>query len=403
MFAPPQILSLLITFTLVRSTPMWHGFVFTASFFIISLLSSFLNNEFKYLSMQTGYRIRATLVNAIYRKSLTLSCTARRDTTHGEVVNLMSVDAHLFYDLIPYLHNIWSGPLVLIIFMYFLYDLLGVSAFAGLAALILLVPINGFIASKLKYFQVKQMQRKDERIRTMNEILGGMKVLKLYAWEASFQACIQKIREKELQIILHASITNAFVFLMWNLVPFFVALFTFLTFIYSDNTNKMTPNTFFVALSLFNILRLPLTMFPLTVTQVMQAWVAVKRINKYLNKEELDLEAVSHAKNGRLLHHKIKYSFFNGFELLEYAVEITNGNFAWGGKQDNDLVLKNINLKICKGHLTAIVGPVGSGKSSLVSSMLGETIKNVETKTNIDGSLAYVAQQAWIQNATLQV
>lgn len=298
-FASPQILSLLISFTLVPSTPMWHGFVFTATLLVLSLVSAFLNNEFKYLSLQVGYRIRAALVNAIYRKSLKLSSSARRGTTHGELVNLMSVDAQLFYDLIPYLHTIVSGPLVLIIFMYFLYDVLGVSAFAGLAALIVLVPINGFIASKLKFFQVKQMQKKDERIRTMNEILGGMKVLKLYAWEASFQAAIQKIRDKELQIILHASITNAFVFLMWNLVPFFVALITFVTFIYSDNANKMTPNTFFVALALLNILRIPLTMFPLMVTQVMQAWVAVNRINKYLNSEELDLDAVTRMKNGK--------------------------------------------------------------------------------------------------------
>lgn len=300
-FAPPQILSLLISFILVPSTPMWHGFVFTATLLVISLLSAFLNNESKYLSLQVGYRVRATLVNAIYRKSLTISSYARRGTTHGEVVNLMAVDAQLFYDLVPYLHTIWSGPLVLIIFMFFLYDIVGVSAFAGLAALVLLVPINGFIASKLKYFHVKQMQKKDERIRTMGEILGGMKVLKLYAWESSFRAAIQKIREKELQIILHASITNAFVFLMWNLVPFFVALFTFVTFIYSDSTNKMTPNTFFVALSLFNILRIPLTMFPLTVTQVMQAWVAVNRINKYLNTDDLDLESVSRDKNRKLL------------------------------------------------------------------------------------------------------
>lgn len=66
-------------------------------------------------------------------------------------------------------------------------------------------------------------------------------------------------------------------------------------------------------------------------------------------------------------------------------------------------MLKNIEFKIVKGQLAAVVGPVGCGKSSLVSSLLGETMKLDESKTNIDGSLAYVAQQAWIQNATVQV
>lgn len=280
---------------------MWHGFVFTAALLGIYILTAFLNNEQQYISLQVGYRIRAALVNAIYRKSLSLSSSARRGTTNGEIVNLMSVDAQRFYELIPFLHIIWSGPMVLIICMYFLYDLLGVSAFAGLGALILLIPINGFIATKLRYFQVKQMKKKDERIRTMNEILGGMKVLKLYAWETSFQAGINTIREKELQIILHAAITNAYVFLMWNMVPFLVTLVTFVTFVYADDNNKMTPNTLFVALSLFNILRMPMTLFPMMVTQVMQAWVGVTRINKYLNHEDLDPESVSHSKNGELI------------------------------------------------------------------------------------------------------
>lgn len=289
---------MLITFTIVPNLPMWHGFVYTVAFLGIFLLTAFLNNEQQYLSLQVGYRIRAALVNAIYRKSLTLSSSARRGTTNGEIVNLMSVDAQRFYELIPYLHFVWSGPLVIVICMFFLYDLLGVAAFAGLVALILLIPINGFIATKLRYFQIKQMKKKDERIRTMNEILGGMKVLKLYAWESSFQEGITKIRDKELQIILNAAITNAYVFLMWNMVPFLVTLVSLVTFIYADENNKMDPNTLFVALSLFNILRMPMTMFPMMVTQVMQAWVGVNRINKYLNNEDLDPESVTHNKNG---------------------------------------------------------------------------------------------------------
>lgn len=281
---------------------MWHGITYTLALLGVSILSAFLNTETQYLCNQTGYRIRTALVNAIYRKSLTLSSSARRGTTNGEIVNLMSVDAQRFYELVPFLHIMWAGPMVLIICMYFLYDLLGVSAFAGLGTLVLLVPINGFIAGKLKYFQVKQMKKKDERIRTMNEILSGIKVLKLYAWETSFQAGIQKIREKELQIILNAALTNAFVFLMWNMVPFLITLVTFVTFIYVDDANKMTPNTLFVALALFNVLRNPMTMLPLMVTQVMQSWVAITRINKYLNNEDLDPLSVTRDKNGECLN-----------------------------------------------------------------------------------------------------
>lgn len=298
-FVSPQILSLLITFILNPTSPMYLGFTYAIALLLNSLICAFLQNESEYLSLVIGSRTRATLINAVYCKSLTISSSGRCGATHGEVVNLMSVDAQVFKELYFFLHFIWSGPLVLIITSYFLYDLFGLSGFAGLGSLILLVPVNGFVASKLKYFQEKQMQKKDERIRMLNEILGGMKVFKLYAWETSFQDRIKKIREKELQIIWHASITNAFVFLMWSLLPFFVTLFTFVAFVFSDNSNKITPNAFFVALSLFNILRVPLIMFPLMVQKAITAWVAVQRINKYLNHADMDFQAISHDKIGR--------------------------------------------------------------------------------------------------------
>lgn len=91
------------------------------------------------------------------------------------------------------------------------------------------------------------------------------------------------------------------------------------------------------------------------------------------------------------------------FKFVANALEITNGSFSWGGDKDAALALKNINLSVAKGQLAAVVGPVGCGKSSLVFSLLGDTINKGGSTANIDGSLAYVAQQAWIQNATLQV
>lgn len=194
---------------------------------------------------------------------------------------------------------IWSAPLVIALCMYFLYEIIGVAAFTGLAVLILLVPLNAYVATKLRYFQAKQMKSKDVRIRVMNEVLSGMKVLKLYAWEPSFQASIEKIRNKELQIIRHAAIANAYVFLLWNLVPFMVTLLSFVTFVFVDENNKITPDVVFVSLALFNILRQPMTMFPLMITQVMQALISVKRINKFLNSEDLDPNTVSHEPDGK--------------------------------------------------------------------------------------------------------
>lgn len=113
---------------------------------------------------------------------------------------------------------------------------------------------------------------------------------------------------------------------------------------------------------------------------VMQAKVSIDRINKFLNSEDLDSESITR-------------------ESDENAIRITDGSFSW---IDDTLVLKNINLVVKRGASAAVVGTVGSGKSSLISSILGETKKLAGT-INIDGTLAFVAQQAWIQNATLKV
>lgn len=144
---------------------------------------------------------------------------------------------------------------------------------------------------------------------------------------------------------------------------------------------SIRKNTFsFVALSLFNILRQPLTMFPMLISFVMQAKVSIDRINKFLNSEDLDPNSITR-------------------EPDEDAIRIVDGSFSW---IDETLVLKNINLLVRRGASAAVVGTVGSGKSSLIASILGET-KKMTGSLNIDGSLAFVAQQAWIQNATLKV
>ena len=71
--------------------------------------------------------------------------------------------------------------------VYFLWQQLGPSTLAGLAVMILMIPLNGVVATKMKKYQISQMKDKDKRCKLMDEILNGIKVLKLYAWERSFQ------------------------------------------------------------------------------------------------------------------------------------------------------------------------------------------------------------------------
>ncbi|ESP02027.1 hypothetical protein LOTGIDRAFT_75052, partial [Lottia gigantea] len=169
---------------------------------------------------------------------------------------------------------------------------LGPSVLAGLGVMVLLMPVSGFIAAKQRKYQISQMKLKDQRIKLMNEVLNGIKVLKLYAWELSFQAKILDIRNQELDILKKSAWLNAFGTFTWTCAPFLVTLATFATYILSSDQNYLDAQKAFVSLSLFNILRFPMNLLPMLLSFIVQANVSVSRIGKYLRHHDLDPNSV---------------------------------------------------------------------------------------------------------------
>ncbi|CAH0555484.1 unnamed protein product [Brassicogethes aeneus] len=377
-FASPQILGLLIVYV-KENQEEWKGYFYAALLFGTATIQTLFLSQYFNRMFIVGMRIRTALVSTIYKKAMKISNVARKETTVGEIVNLMAVDAQKFVEFTAYINMIWSAPLQICLSLYFLWYELGPSVLAGLAVMIVLIPVNGFIANKVKILQIKQMKNKDERVKLMNEILSGIKVLKLYAWEPSFENQVIKIRNKEIKVLKQSAYLNAGTSFIWSCAPFLVSLVTFATYVLVDERNVLDANKAYVSISLFNILRFPLSMLPMMISNWVQTYVSIKRINNFLNAEELDPHNVFHDKD----------------EVDPMVIE--NGTFSWG----EDPILKNINIRLPKGSLTAVVGSVGAGKSSLILASLGEMEKN-SGRVNTIGSIAYVAQQAWIQNATLK-
>uniref|UniRef100_A0AAZ3QFQ6 ATP-binding cassette, sub-family C (CFTR/MRP), member 3 n=1 Tax=Oncorhynchus tshawytscha TaxID=74940 RepID=A0AAZ3QFQ6_ONCTS len=366
-FVNPQLLKLLISFTKQKGAPTWWGYALAFLMFFAAFLQTLiLHQHFQYCFV-TGMRLRTSIIGAIYRKSLIITNAAKRTSTVGEIVNLMSVDAQRFMDLTTFLNMLWSAPLQIILALYFLWQNLGPSVLAGVAVMILLIPLNAAIAVRTRAYQ---MQYKDARIKLMNEILNGIKVLKLYAWESSFKEKVLEIRQKELNVLRKTAYLGALSTMAWTSAPFLVALTTFAVYVTVDKNNILDAEKAFVSLSLFNILRFPLNMLPQVISSIVQASVSLKRIQDFLSHDELDPESVNRTNT---------------------ATECT----------DCVCVRPSINLMVPQGSLLAVVGHVGCGKSSLVSALLGE-MEKMEGDISIQGSVAYVPQQAWIQNATLR-
>uniref|UniRef100_A0A8C8RE26 ATP binding cassette subfamily C member 1 n=1 Tax=Pelusios castaneus TaxID=367368 RepID=A0A8C8RE26_9SAUR len=303
-----------------------------------------------------------------YFSALSLANSSRRKYTTGEIVNLMSADAQQLMELTVNVNLLWSAPLQILMAIVFLWQELGPSVLAGVGVLVLVIPINAFVAAKVTH----QMKNTDQRVKLLNEILHGIKILKLYAWEPSYQKKVVEIREHEIDVLKSSGYLTIFSMLTLTCIPFMVSLATFGVYFLLDEENVLTATKVFTSISLFNILRLPLFDLPTVISAIAQTKVSLSRLEDFLYAEDLDPQNIDTSYSGS------KQDFLSVF-----------------------LNVSSLSMKIEEGSLVAVVGQVGSGKSSLLSAVLGEMDK-FEGTVQRKGSVAYVSQQAWIQNSILQ-
>lgn len=392
-FVQPQLLRLLIAFidsyrkdNPQPPQPAARGVAIALAMFVTSVAQTSCLHQYFQRAFETGMRVKSALTAMIYAKSLKLSNEGRAAKSTGDIVNHMAVDQQRLSDLAQFGIQLWSAPFQIILCMASLYQLLGVSMFAGVGAMILMIPLNGLIAKMMKNLQIKQMKNKDQRTRLMTEILNNMKSIKLYAWNTAFMGKLNHVRnDKELNTLRKIGATQSIANFTWSSTPFLVSCSTFAVFVLTSN-KPLTTEIVFPALTLFNLLTFPLSILPMVITSIIEASVAVNRLTTYFTADELQTNAV-------LRQDAVSHS---GDE----SVRIRDATFTWNKYEDRN-VLENINFSARKGELSCIVGRVGAGKSSLLQALLGDLWK-VNGEVVVRGHVAYVAQQAWVMNASVR-
>uniref|UniRef100_A0A4W4G689 ABC-type glutathione-S-conjugate transporter n=1 Tax=Electrophorus electricus TaxID=8005 RepID=A0A4W4G689_ELEEL len=377
MFSIPQVLSLLLGFVRDEDAPLWKGHLFAVTLFLLSCLQSLFNHQYMYTCFTVGMRVKTAIMGLIYRKvTLIINSAARRACTVGEIVNLVSADTQKLMDFVVYFNAVWLAPIEIGLCLFFLWQRLGPSALAGIATVILIFPLNGLIAKMRSKLQEVQMKYMDGRIKLMNEILNGIKILKFYAWEKAFQEKVLAYREEELKALKKSQILYSISIASFNSSTFLIAFAMFGVYVLTDEKNVLDAQKVFVSMALINILKTPLSQLPFC-----SRWCIVSVLYCYNND----------------VYRCFQHTF--AFPLDGTSVVIKNGTFSWS--RDGPPCLKRVNVEVPHGSVVAVVGHVGSGKSSLLSAMLGETEKRSGHVT-VKGSVAYVPQQAWIQNTTLR-
>ncbi|KAH8910126.1 hypothetical protein BR93DRAFT_925155 [Coniochaeta sp. PMI_546] len=390
-FAQPQLLRLLLTWVDSyrpgqEPEPVIKGAAIALAMFAAAVLQTTMIHQYFQITFVTGMRIKGGLTSSIYRKALKLSNEGRASKSTGDIVNFMAVDAQRLQDLTQFAQQLWSAPFQITLCMLSLYQLVGWSMLAGIGVMIFMIPINGFIARYMKNLQKQQMKNKDARSRLIAEIINNMKSIKLYAWGAAFMNKLNYIRnDQELKNLRKIGAGQAVANFTWSTTPFLVSCVTFAVFVLTNDT-PLSTDIVFPALTLFNLLTFPLAVLPMVITSIIEASVAVGRLTSFLAAEEIQPDAI-------IVKPAVE-------EIGEESVVIKNGSFSWN-RHENKPALKDINFSARKGELSCVVGRVGAGKSSFLQSILGDLWK-IQGQVEVHGTVAYVAQQSWIMNATVR-
>ncbi|XBI88118.1 hypothetical protein VPH35_026113 [Triticum aestivum] len=412
MYIGPSLVDRFVQFVR-RGGDMTEGLHLVAILLAGKAAETLASHHYEFQGQKLGMRIHAALLAVVYRKSLRLSTGARRAHGAGTIVNYMEVDAEEVSNVTHELHNLWLMPLQIAVALALLYTHLGPSVLTAVAAIAVVTVVVALANRRNMEYQFKFLGKRDERMKTITELLSYMRVIKLQAWEETFGSKISELREAELGWLaksMYFMCANTIV--LWS-GPLAMTVLVFGTCVLTGV--RLDAGKVFTATAFFRMLDGPMQSFPEAIAAVTQATVSLGRLDRYLLDAELDATTVEHVLDAD-----------TGLDRV--VVEVHDGMFAWDvrGKKDNEkeeeenddsdgeederiveeapaleTVLKGINMKVRKGELAAVVGMVGSGKSSLLSCIMGEMDK-VSGKVTVCGSTAYVAQTAWIQNGTIQ-
>ncbi|KAJ6508827.1 hypothetical protein C8R45DRAFT_815212 [Mycena sanguinolenta] len=330
----------------------------------------------------------------------------------GKIVNLMSVDTTTVVTIPVQMSWLYSAPFEIAISVVFLYRLLGWAAFSGIVFVVLLMPLNYFIANLRVKYEKGIVNARDKRTSVVNELISSIKFIKFGGAEERWLKTVNDARDIELSWLLKSRLIQLVFYLTWMLLPISISISAF--YVYIKQGNYLTVATAFTALSIFNMLNLPLSIVPFMIGQ---AGVALSRISKFLEEDEVSDEVSA-----------LKLQPAQEDDFVTSGLVIENGSFKWNELAKDDQTkppeaetsieetrfeLRDISVSFPEGKLTCVVGPTASGKTALLQALLGEmtclpgTQIRPPKSAKVDQSglmhcMSYAAQTPWLQYASIK-
>ncbi|KAG5461158.1 MAG: P-loop containing nucleoside triphosphate hydrolase protein [Olpidium bornovanus] len=357
------------------------GHLLAAAMFGAALLSSISIHQLYGQCCRQGMQIKAALTGVIYRKCLR-SSHIRGGA--GDVVNLLATDVTRVVDAVANFHFLWSAFVEAAVILVLAFVELGTAALPALAFVVLLLPVQWWLGRASSRLATESTGVTTSRVHLMSEILTAMKLIKFYAWEVPFSDCLDEIRAREMSMIRRNMTVKALNFMIVFAIPVFAALSSLAVWVFLLR-RRLTPAVSFTALSLFNTLRYPFLMLPLAVSSTSAARIAFSRITRFLTSPEVEeLTPLAPAPENPT------------------AIRVRESDFRWDGEEKAGPTLSRISLEVKRGQIVAVIGDVGSGKTSLIAALMGQIRQVAGPKADVYGTTSYVPQEPWLLNYTLR-
>ncbi|XP_027340067.1 ABC transporter C family member 13 isoform X3 [Abrus precatorius] len=393
-FVGPMLLNKLIQF-LQQGSVNLDGYLLALSLGLTSIIKSFLDTQYSFHLSKLKLKLRSSIMTLIYKKCLHVNLAERSKFTNGEIQTFMSVDVDRVVNLCNSFHDMWSLPFQIGVALYLLYTQVKFAFVSGLAITILLIPVNKWISKLIASATEQMMKEKDERIRRTGELLTYIRTLKMYGWELLFSSWLMDTRSLEVKHLATRKYLDAWCVFFWATTPTLFSLFTFGLFALMGN--QLDAAMVFTCLALFNTLISPLNSFPWVINGLIDAIISSRRLSRFLSSPE-------HKLRGRQTNSCLSSFLSKQPDPVQgLAVFIQDACCTWSScdEQALNMVLNHVTLSVSKGSFVAIIGEVGSGKSSLLYSILGE-MRLAHGSIYLKGSVAYVPQVPWILSGTVR-
>ncbi|KAM9366664.1 ATP-binding cassette sub-family C member 12 [Symphorus nematophorus] len=382
-----------------EKSSMSHGIGLAFGLFVTEFSKAFLISLLWAMNLRTAVRLKGAFSTVAFQKVISLRVYS--GISMGEMINVLTNDGHRLFEAVLFGSFVLSAPVLFIVCVFYACYVLGYTAMTGVCTYIIFIPVQILLARVINKFRWKAMQTTDSRVRTMNEILNSIKLIKMYAWEDSFEkkiAGLRKTEKKQLQMVSYVQNINTSI---TSIIPTIATVLTFL--VHTLLGLRLNTSEAFTTIAIFNCMRFCLALMPLAVKSLAEAAVSLARLRRILLIQNPD-------------------PYVTQREDSDSAIVMKNATFSWtkpvspdssangvAGHKVDDMsqnekclpTLRNISLTLPKGNLLGVCGNVGSGKTSLISSIL-EQMYLQQGSLTVDGTFAYVSQQAWIFHGTVQ-